>query len=81
MELNLEKGYIQDAYTRITPDCYGQIHMELLVQKTKIMPETCRVISVICIANDKAIIEGIENSPIPIVKSDIRAYHRVNFTE
>ena len=35
------------------------------------MLETCRVISVICIANDKAIIEGIENSPIPIVKSDM----------
>ena len=35
------------------------------------LPETCRVISVICIANDKAIIEGIENSPIPIVKSDM----------
>lgn len=31
----------------------------------------CKIISIICIANDKAIIEGSENCPIPIVKSDM----------
>lgn len=35
------------------------------------LPQDCNVISIICIANDKAIIEGIENCPIPIVKSDM----------
>lgn len=31
----------------------------------------CNIISIICIANDKTIIEGIENCVIPIVKSDM----------
>lgn len=35
------------------------------------LPEDCPVVSIICIANDKAIIEGGENCPIPIVKSDM----------
>lgn len=35
------------------------------------LPESCNVISIICIANDKAIIEGSENSPISIIKSDM----------
>lgn len=35
------------------------------------LPEECKVISIICIANDKAIIEGSEHCPIPIVKSDM----------
>ena len=35
------------------------------------IPDYCNIISVICIANDRAIIEGIENSIIPIVKSDL----------
>lgn len=35
------------------------------------LPENCKVISIICIANDKAIIEGSENCPIPIIKSDM----------
>ena len=35
------------------------------------LPQECRVISIICIANDKAIIEGSENCPIPIIKSDM----------
>lgn len=35
------------------------------------LPEDCKVISIICIANDKAIIEGSENCPIPIIKSDM----------
>lgn len=35
------------------------------------LPKECNVISIICIANDKAIIEGSENCPIPIVKSDM----------
>lgn len=35
------------------------------------LPEYCKVISIICIANDKAIIEGSENCSIPIIKSDM----------
>lgn len=35
------------------------------------LPNECKVISIICIANDKSIIEGSENCPIPIVKSDM----------
>ena len=35
------------------------------------LPKECPIISIICIANDKAIIEGVENCPIPIVKSDM----------
>ena len=35
------------------------------------IPSKCKIISIICIANDTAIIEGIENSCIPIVKSDM----------
>lgn len=35
------------------------------------LPKECNIISIICIANDKAIIEGSENCPIPIVKSDM----------
>lgn len=35
------------------------------------LPQNICVISILCIANDKAIIEGAENSPLPIVKSDM----------
>ena len=35
------------------------------------LPKECRIISILCIANDKAIIEGSEHCPIPIVKSDL----------
>lgn len=35
------------------------------------LPSGCRIISILCIANDKVIIEGIENCSIPIVKSDM----------
>lgn len=35
------------------------------------LPKGCRIISILCIANDKAIIEGSEHCPIPIVKSDL----------
>ena len=35
------------------------------------LPKECRIISILCIANDKAIIEGFEHCPIPIVKSDL----------
>lgn len=34
------------------------------------LPKELPIISIVCIANDNAIIEGIENSDIPIVKSD-----------
>ena len=35
------------------------------------LPDDCTIISVICIANDKAIIEGTENFVLPISKSDM----------
>lgn len=35
------------------------------------LPKECHVISILCIANDKAIIEGAEHCPIPIIKSDL----------
>lgn len=35
------------------------------------LPEDCPIISIICIANDKSILKGTENSPVPIVKSDM----------
>ena len=35
------------------------------------LEKECNIISIICIANDKAIIEGVENCVIPIVKSDM----------
>ena len=35
------------------------------------LPEDFKIISIICIANDKAIIEGTENSVLLIVKSDM----------
>lgn len=35
------------------------------------LPKECRIISILCIANDKAIIEGSEHCPVPIVKSDL----------
>lgn len=35
------------------------------------LPKECRIISILCIANDKAIIEGSGYCPIPIVKSDL----------
>lgn len=35
------------------------------------LPKECHIISILCIANDKAIIEGSEHCPIPIVKSDL----------
>ena len=38
---------------------------------TSFLPIECKVRSIICIANDKAIIEGSDNCSIPIVKSDM----------
>ena len=35
------------------------------------LPKECRIISILCIANDKAIIEGAEHCPILIKKSDL----------
>lgn len=35
------------------------------------LPGNINVVSILCIANDKAIIEGIENFTLPIVKSDM----------
>lgn len=43
------------------------------------LPSECKIISIICIANDAAIIEGIENSPIPIVKSDMLVEFMENY--
>ncbi|WP_141031582.1 nuclease-related domain-containing protein [Campylobacter devanensis] len=45
------------------------------------LPENCKVISIICIANDKAIIEGSENCPIPIIKSDMLVEYIENYNE
>lgn len=33
--------------------------------------DSINISSIICIANDSAIIEGVENSPLPIIKSDL----------
>lgn len=38
---------------------------------TSFLGNSINICSIICIANDSAIIEGLENSPIPIVKSDM----------
>lgn len=35
------------------------------------LPSNVKVTSILCIANDKAIIEGSENFPMPIIKSDM----------
>lgn len=43
------------------------------------IPEYVNIISIICIANDKAIIEGVENSTIPIVKSDMLVEYIENY--
>lgn len=43
------------------------------------LPKECKVISIICVANDKAIIEGAENCPIPIVKSDMLVEYLENY--
>jgi len=45
------------------------------------LPKECKIISVICIANDKAIIEGAENCIIPIVKSDMLVEFIENYNE
>lgn len=45
------------------------------------LPKECPVISIICIANDKAIIDGSENCPIPIVKSDMLVEFIENWNE
>lgn len=43
------------------------------------LPKECKVVSIICVANDKAIIEGAENCPIPIVKSDMLVEYLENY--
>ena len=45
------------------------------------LPKECRIISILCIANDKAIIEGSEHCPIPIVKSDLLVEFIENWKE
>lgn len=35
------------------------------------LPNHVNIVSILCIANDKAIIEGSENFPMPIIKSDM----------
>ena len=35
------------------------------------IPAECEIISILCLANERTIVEGIENSPINIVKSDM----------
>lgn len=37
------------------------------------------IFDIICIANEKAIIYGAENSPIPVLKSDMLAYYITNY--
>lgn len=37
------------------------------------------IYDIICIANDKSIIEGVENSPIPILKVDMLVHYMKNF--
>ena len=48
---------------------------------TSFLPEDCKIISIICIANNKAIIEGVEHCPIPIVKSDMLVEFIENYDE
>ena len=45
------------------------------------LPKEYKIISIICIANDKAIIEGVENCTIPIVKSDMLVEFIENYNE
>lgn len=45
------------------------------------LPKECRIISILCIANDKAVIEGEEHCPIPIVKSDLLVEFIENWKE
>lgn len=44
------------------------------------LPESVNVVSILCIANDKAIIEGSENFSLPIVKSDMLVEFLENYT-
>lgn len=41
--------------------------------------ENCPIVSIVCLANDKAIIEGVENSPLNIVKSDLLVEYIENY--
>lgn len=45
------------------------------------LPRECHIISILCIANDKAVIEGEEHCPIPIVKSDLLVEFIENWKE
>ncbi len=42
--------------------------------------DNINIVSIICIANDFAIIEGVENSPLPIIKSDLLVEFIEHFT-
>ena len=46
-----------------------------------ILPKTIKIYSIICIANEKAIIDGIDNSQIPVVKSDMLTDYIENILE
>ena len=45
------------------------------------LPRECHIISILCIANDNAVIEGEEHCPIPIVKSDLLVEFIENWKE
>lgn len=45
------------------------------------LPKEFKIVSIICIANDKAIIEGAENCILPIVKSDMLVEYIENYKE
>lgn len=45
------------------------------------LPRECHIISILCIANDKAVIEGEKHCPIPIVKSDLLVEFIENWKE
>lgn len=45
------------------------------------LPRECHIISILCIANNKAVIEGEEHCPIPIVKSDLLVEFIENWKE
>ena len=45
------------------------------------LPRECHIISILCIANDKAVNEGEEHCPIPIVKSDLLVEFIENWKE
>lgn len=57
-------------YSSLTKNPIQQIRQHEKMLRS-FLGKDCNIISIICIANDKAIIEGIENCVIPIVKSDM----------